>query len=172
MSSVLHWIMVSATPAAKPTAPLRWLTWDNRSQIPSRYSPEPPELCWIDVGPRGKDTGWTQVSQGQTSLNNALPWLLPTPAALSVALNIWLILTLPSALGPILPPSHPIHTNTHIQMLSSFQVWVRTPQTSSVFSVPLLLLVIFLEFWPQTSTLPCNWGPGDGEKWHLLSPSF
>lgn len=73
------------------------------------------------------------------------------------------------------PPPHTHNTHTHIWMLNSFQVWMMTPQTSrasSAFPVPLLLWVIFLEFWPQTSTLPCNWGPGDCEKWHLWSPSF
>lgn len=37
------------------------------------------------------------------------------------------------------PASVQIHTHTHKRMLNSFQVWVMTPQTSSVFSVPLLL---------------------------------
>lgn len=43
----------------------------------------------------------------------------------------------------------PPYKHTHIRMPNSFQVWVMTPQTSrnsSVFTVPLWLWVIFLEF--------------------------
>lgn len=76
--SVLPWILTSAGITVELTAPPCQLTWDNKSQIPSCYPAVPQELCWIDVGPKGRDVDWSQVSQGQSPLTNALLRLLPT----------------------------------------------------------------------------------------------
>lgn len=84
---------------------------------------------WIDVGPRGRDTGWSQVSQGQTPLTNGIT---THRAALSPPPNIWLVLSLWLWARPTLTPSP--HTNDCFTP-HRFGWWRHKPAETAVFSL-------------------------------------